>query len=627
MAIETRTMVVDKAKSTGTYQYYFTAGNTFYSSTGEKSGVEVFAELIPDKYEGQKVPSIKVQYPSYKPLDEAEQSLRDELNLFGYFKNSISYPKIGTPIPPEDNPYPSSPPSPPETTTPDTSPNTSDTPRYNYSDGTTITFGKFGPEKFAIIKYGTSFGEGDFEIIKGNTSEGQGSFSAGFDILAEESIINYNNSRVGSGLTPVTLVRVDPPTPPPPPVPFEYSITGKVIDSITNEPLTNTKIKTSGKEGQETPNSTGDFTLTGETTNENRITLTFNTDNYTTKTVTPYAGNGNIKSDIGIIGLEPNVKSIEGDKITTSQLSTEEVDKLNIDSKKIGGAVQKRLNDTVSNLKSKVLPTVLLLLARFGITGVPELIKQAKSGVNGASGIIEQIPTDQISCPAPEELKKLIKSKNTLVKTLNNTYKTVDSTTSSIGLSEDTVNILLGVFNGLDAAMLVLPTATGAPGVPGLTVGAVDKIVKEKDNTKDKIDDLKNKITSITPVLALIVSTLLQAISYLDLLDSVVQTCTSEKDDSDSDSDDTLQDEILDELRQLSTEQSNQQSPIVTNVNGFELDIETENTNNKLKRKRAIAKNKAGVVMLKGGYSFSSIDQILIDQLVFYIQQNDLKAD
>ena len=60
MAIETRTMVVDKAKSTGTYQYYFTAGNTFYSSTGEKSGVEVFAELIPDKYEGQKVPSIKV---------------------------------------------------------------------------------------------------------------------------------------------------------------------------------------------------------------------------------------------------------------------------------------------------------------------------------------------------------------------------------------------------------------------------------------------------------------------------------------------------------------------------------------------------------------------------------------
>ena len=57
------------------------------------------------------------------------------------------------------------------------------------------------------------------------------------------------------------------------------------------------------------------------------------------------------------------------------------------------------------------------------------------------------------------------------------------------------------------------------------------------------------------------------------------------------------------------------------------MDIEVENTNNKLKRKRAIARNGAGVVMLKGDYSFSSIDQILIDQLVFYIQQNDLKAN
>jgi len=55
--------------------------------------------------------------------------------------------------------------------------------------------------------------------------------------------------------------------------------------------------------------------------------------------------------------------------------------------------------------------------------------------------------------------------------------------------------------------------------------------------------------------------------------------------------------------------------------------VETEITTNSLKRRRAIARNKSGVVMLKGEFSFSSIDQILIDELVFYIQQNDLKAD
>jgi hypothetical protein len=55
--------------------------------------------------------------------------------------------------------------------------------------------------------------------------------------------------------------------------------------------------------------------------------------------------------------------------------------------------------------------------------------------------------------------------------------------------------------------------------------------------------------------------------------------------------------------------------------------VETEITDKPLKRRRAIATNKQNIVMLKGEWSFSSIDQILIDELVFYIQQNNLKAD
>ena len=57
------------------------------------------------------------------------------------------------------------------------------------------------------------------------------------------------------------------------------------------------------------------------------------------------------------------------------------------------------------------------------------------------------------------------------------------------------------------------------------------------------------------------------------------------------------------------------------------MDVEVEKTSNPLKRKRAIAKNTNGVIALKGEWSFSSVDQILIDELVFYIQVNDLKAN
>ena len=39
-------------------------------------------------------------------------------------------------------------------------------------------------------------------------------------------------------------------------------------------------------------------------------------------------------------------------------------------------------------------------------------------------------------------------------------------------------------------------------------------------------------------------------------------------------------------------------------------------------RRQALARNAQGVILLRGEPSFSSHDQILIDELIFYIQQN-----
>ena len=70
------------------------------------------------------------------------------------------------------------------------------------------------------------------------------------------------------------------------------------------------------------------------------------------------------------------------------------------------------------------------------------------------------------------------------------------------------------------------------------------------------------------------------------------------------------------------------ETPIVKNLNGFTFDVMTDNSNpvGTLKRRFAIAKNKRGVIQLRGESSFSASDQVLIDELIFYIQQNDLKA-
>ena len=62
-------------------------------------------------------------------------------------------------------------------------------------------------------------------------------------------------------------------------------------------------------------------------------------------------------------------------------------------------------------------------------------------------------------------------------------------------------------------------------------------------------------------------------------------------------------------------------------VNGFTLEIESNQPSEELPvpRRRAIAKDSSGIVVLKGEYSYTADPQILIEELKFYIQTNDLK--
>ena len=111
-----------------------------------------------------------------------------------------------------------------------------------------------------------------------------------------------------------------------------------------------------------------------------------------------------------------------------------------------------------------------------------------------------------------------------------------------------------------------------------------------------------------------------RVLDMLNILDKLIQGCAEEL---------GLDEEELNNTLLTSTQtQSQQLSPVVTNVNGFEMSAITVegDTNIGLKQRRAVARNSQGVIMLKGELSYSSNDQILIDELVFYIQQNDLKA-
>jgi hypothetical protein len=230
------------------------------------------------------------------------------------------------------------------------------------------------------------------------------------------------------------------------------------------------------------------------------------------------------------------------------------------------------------------------MIATFGLTKVSDY----------ASAQLPKL-LEQSTCPTQEELTNLINKKNKLVKQLNNTLTIIDNTTKALGIAG-------GVIQSLELALNLQLIIT----IP--TPPAINKAIQVLD---EKISQLKSVNSGILSILIILRQVLTQVIQLLNLLDKLVQKCYPEAN----------QEQISVELTALTIQQSTQLSPVVTEVNGFKIDVETEATTNPLKRRRAIAINKQNVVMLKGEWSFSSINQILIDELIFYIQQNNLKAD
>jgi hypothetical protein len=382
---------------------------------------------------------------------------------------------------------------------------------------------------------------------------------------------------------------------------------GTIVNIYLNSPLKGATIKTGMYTTVTNTNGLFDIPVTeippySSSKSPNTVLITL--PGYQAVETTPYKGDGEIKDDLGVIGLTPIISSLEGDKIDASQIKPAQIEEISASKRDFKFFAQKKLIDLTNNIKTILIPLILTLIAKFGITKVNKLIESGKTKAEDVK--------DQIVCPTPDELVKIVSRKNKTVKQLNNALKIIDNTTKALGITGGVITSLEIAFNILKN----LPVPSAVAGV-GLPINVILAVQDGKDTIGKIITSLKTTNAGLLVILVLLRQVLTQAVQYLSLLDSLVQHCAPN----------SAQEPLSKELTALTIQQANQLSPVVTNVNGFEMGVETEVTDKPLKRRRAIARNQNGVVMLKGEWSFSSVDQILIDELVFYIQQNDLKAD
>jgi hypothetical protein len=382
-----------------------------------------------------------------------------------------------------------------------------------------------------------------------------------------------------------------------------YSIKGVVVNEQSLDPIKGAKVSISPIIFVFTDTS-GNFTIDGNIPESGSLSMTVNAPGFQFVEPALYKGDNTLKTDLGVIQLQPLIPSLAQEKLSSSQLSRAQIEELSKGSKGADYFAQERLSNQIGTIKSTLIPSILTMIAGFGLTQVSNIKPEQFTKY-----------LEQANCPTQPELTALINRKNKLVKQLKNSLKIIDSTTKALGIAGGTIEGLNIAFNILKN--LPIPVSTGVPGVPGLLTNVILAIQDNKDRLDKLIGKLRNINTSTLSILVLLRQVLLQALQLLNLLDQLVEKCYP----------DAEQERVALELTALTNTQSQQLSPVVTDVNGFTMGVETEVTDKPLKRRRAIATNKQGVVMLKGEFSFSSIDQILIDELVFYIQQNNLKAD
>ena len=333
---------------------------------------------------------------------------------------------------------------------------------------------------------------------------------------------------------------------------------------------------------------------------------------------------------------------MNGDKTIKTNLSASSL--INID--KAAESISQEYNDTIDEAQEFIanlgltIPDKLISVRKFSIAKLVNVIKSKliplAVGILLAFGISKLSQANRKTCPTPEELNELIRRRNRIVRQLNQMYATIVINTALAAAFLILSKSLKGVRLSLDA--LPLPQAIGGPGPVGLVFALPYSFTAKLQQINDELEKLEeqfdgmNRATLVS--LVILIAGTATCVLLLQGIDNLSQECAEESGNNDGNNDgnnnsNTIELELINqELLDLSQEQEEDGNPVIRNINGFIMAVVTDDNNpvGSLKRRYAIAKNTRGVVQLKGEPSFSSSDQILIDQLVFYIQQNDLKA-
>jgi hypothetical protein len=267
------------------------------------------------------------------------------------------------------------------------------------------------------------------------------------------------------------------------------------------------------------------------------------------------------------------------------------------------------LASKIKGLAEKLIPTIFQIALKIGIEnlGTPNI----------------KYPD---TCLQPTELNKLIKLRNTLVVTLNTTAKAIQLLAlplRTLGIAVGVASTSLSTVKSIRLASNVALAAIPPPGVPGTLPAAINILKDVEDPLKGKINGIKNKVNAISNILDFVYTILVGIIALLKSLDVYFKRCAPNEVLTPI-SDSLIEIENQYNQAQADAAAANTLTPV---YQGFTLGIVEEQFSPTVKKIKAVARNKDGIILLQTPSSFTTIPQILIAELKLIIDNSDLKAN
>jgi len=254
----------------------------------------------------------------------------------------------------------------------------------------------------------------------------------------------------------------------------------------------------------------------------------------------------------------------------------------------------------------------------------------------------KQLKEFENQCPPPKKIEQIINIRNNALEQANSISNTLDQVTKTVGLANTGINTLVGIIKGINATRLGASIAAklipfGLPGVVPATLNDLDTAVTKLTfdvEGNSKIPPIKSSVDGISVPIALLSSTILQFTTILGQLDNNIKSCIGADSNLEIDSNlgaDSNPGFKLNPISPNLIEVANiqkqlNQSPNSSTYQGFIIEVEEVPFSPTVNRRKAVGKNQDGIVLIETELSFTPSNQVLIDELKFIIDRDNLKA-